>query len=95
MGPLNQDIAVGEWGTIPSEATVNSSFNRSEDDWKRPYLSDDLVYEPPQLLRFDPPVLTLFSLLLELPVTYGIHEIPILLTVGWIHSPAFLTSKGG
>lgn len=49
MGPLNQDIAVVEWGTISSEATVNSSFNRSEDDWKRPYLSDDLVYEPPAL----------------------------------------------
>lgn len=48
-----------------------------------------------ELLPFDPPVLTLFSLLLELAVTYGIHEIRILLTVGWIHSPAFLTSKGG
>lgn len=47
MGPLNQDIAVGEWRTIPSEATVNSRFNRPEDDWKRQYLSDDLVYEPP------------------------------------------------
>jgi len=70
VGPLNQDIAVGEWGTIPSEATVNSSFNRSKDDWKRPYQSFKPDLE-------DPPVLTLFSLLLELPVTYGIHEIPI------------------
>jgi hypothetical protein len=54
-----------------------------------------ILFTNHQLWPFDPPVLTLFSLLLELPVTYGIHEIPILLTVGWIHSPAFRNSKGG
>lgn len=56
---LNQDIAVGVWGAILSEATVNSSFNRSEDDWGY-HIWLMILFTNHRLWPFVPPILTLF-----------------------------------
>ena len=70
---LNQDIVVGAGGAIPSEATVNS-----EDDWKIPYMSDDLVYKPPALTFWS----SYFDVVLQIGSVIDRSAFPLFIVLG-------------